>query len=199
MQAPEFDFSITTDKPISQAFRVRSIHSFAHAARWVQELPYARNLNKLDPLAVLSDGHGTCSTKHALLKSLADENGQLDLQLIIGLFWMNARNTPAVKATLERHRLAHIPEAHCYLKYDGVIMDHTKPGSSAADFAEDLIEELVISPDQITTFKVEHQRAFIADWLATSAHTTLTLEQTWSIREQCIQDLADAHQQEATR
>ncbi len=194
MEALPFNFYITADKPISRAFRALALGSFAQAARWVQDLPYARNRNKQDPMAVLTDGHGTCSTKHALLKRLADENGEHDLLLVIGLFRMNARNTPAVKATLEHHRLEHIPEAHCYLKYHGVILDHTKPGSTAADFADDLIEEQVISPDQITTFKVEYQRSSIANWLASSAHNRLSLEEIWSIREQCIQDLADAHQ-----
>ena len=190
MQGGPIDFPITAQDKVSVAFRERGIHSFAEAARFVQHLPYARNANKHDPLTVLTDGHGTCSTKHALLKMLADEHDQHAIQLMIGLFRMSGRNTPAVRATLEHHQLDHIPEAHCYLKYNGVVMDHTRSGSSPSDFVPDLIEEQAITPDRITDFKVNYQRAFIAGWLPGMARPDLTFERIWLIREQCIQDLA---------
>lgn len=192
MQDHPIDFPITALGKASIAFRALGARSFVEAALYIQHLPYARNASKHDPLTVLTDGCGTCSSKHALLKILADENGQHAIQLMIGLFRMSGRNTPAVSATLKHHRLHHIPEAHCYLKYAGVIMDHTRTGSSAADFSDDLIEEQAITPAQITDYKVRYQQAFIAGWLPGIGRPDLTFEQLWLIREQCILDIANA-------
>lgn len=188
------EFPITPKGRISNSFRKLGIGTFTGAAHFIKHLPYGRNPNKADPATIFTDGRGTCSSKHALLKLLADENGVHDLELVIGIFRMNGRNTPAVKNTLERHRLDHIPEAHCYLKHGELIIDCTRAGSSPSDFADDLITELPIAPDQITQFKVELQRSFIAQWIEDMGPTDHTLEKVWDIREQCIQDLADLDQ-----
>lgn len=61
-------------------------------------------------------GKGTCSTKHALLACLAQEQG-IPLELTLGIYEMNERNTPGTGRVLARHGLDALPEAHCYLKY----------------------------------------------------------------------------------
>ena len=55
--------------------------------------PYGRNVATSDMLAVLNERKGTCGTKHALLKSLATERA-LPIRLMLGIYEMNARNTP---------------------------------------------------------------------------------------------------------
>jgi hypothetical protein len=45
------------------------------------------------PVIVLAEQRGTCSTKHALLRRLAIEQG-LDIALVLGIYEMTERNTP---------------------------------------------------------------------------------------------------------
>jgi hypothetical protein len=181
-------FDIKPAGPISNEFLARNIHTFQHAANFVQQLPYGRNTDKTNLKAVFTDNCGTCSTKHALLKTLADENNFDGFELVIGLFKMNATNTPRVANTLKTNGLEYIPEAHCYLKSGQEISDFTGPGFHPSNYANDLLEEKIISPDQITAFKVAYQKNYLESWI-TKNKINITMENLWTIREQCIVDL----------
>ena len=52
-------------------FLARGIATLREAARYLWALPYGRVSNALQPDLVLHEGRGTCTTKHALLASLA--------------------------------------------------------------------------------------------------------------------------------
>ena len=158
--------------------------------KFIRHLPYKRNDDKNDPLAVFNDGCGTCSTKHATLLLLAGENNVNNLNLMLGIFRMNAANTPAVAHVLARHRLDHIPEAHNYLRSGNIILDCTSPRSSGSDFINDLLREIEIVPSQITGFKVQYHRQYLEQWLGAEAKTGMNIEELWSAREECIRALA---------
>ncbi|XZF14137.1 hypothetical protein ACTHGU_20355 [Chitinophagaceae bacterium MMS25-I14] len=185
-----FDFVISANGPVSAAFRERNIYNFKDAAGFICMLPYGRNPDKTQLLTVFSDGCGTCSTKHALLKLLADENSKNEVQLILGIFKMSAENTPPVAETLKNAGLTYIPEAHNYMRINGTILDCTKRYSSAADFVGDLIIETEIAPAQITDFKVTYQKAFLSQWLLKHPEIKLSPNELWTVREQCIADLS---------
>ncbi len=140
---------------------------------------------------MFADNCGTCSTKHALIKRLADENNFETVKLIVGLFRMNKINTPEISATLLQNNLEFIPEAHCYLKIEDLILDLTKINSKPTDFLDELIEEIEISPEQITDYKVNYHKNYLVTWLANNKQINLSLNDIWKIREQCIQDLAN--------
>jgi|ERR1700741_1597679 len=184
------DFRIRSTGKISEGFIKKDILSFKEAADWVRSLPYGRNADKNDLTTVFSDGCGTCSTKHALLKQLAIENDFEGLQLVIGLFKMNGNNTPEAAAALARHGLSYIPEAHNYLKYNDAILDYTKPTFDPAGFVNDIIKEIEIMPDQIADFKVTFHKDYLNGWLGSNPGIKLTLSELWSVREECIRDLA---------
>ncbi len=185
-----FDFDINANGPISECFLSRNIHTFTHAAEFIKRLPYKRNTNKEELTSVFTDNHGTCSTKHAILKQLATENNRDDLKLALGIFRMNALNTPKISATLQKYYLAYIPEAHNYLRFEGRILDYTFPNSTDTSFEQDLLEEIIIQPGQITDFKVNYHTAYLQKWLLENTHIQHTLEEIWKIREQCIQSLS---------
>lgn len=187
--ANEFNFVITANASVSNAFIEKSIKDFASAAQYIKQLPYKRNSNKKDLLTVFSDGYGTCSTKHALLYQLAVENQYPVVKLILGIFKMNSSNTPKIATTLQTSGLTYIPEAHNYLKVDNVILDCTNARSSAGDFVDDLISEIEIEPHQITDFKVAYHKDVLSQWIADSG-INKTLDEVWGIREQCIADLS---------
>ncbi len=187
------DFKITSSQQISKQFISRNILNYSKAAEFILNLPYGRNTNKNDLLTVFTDGCATCGTKHALLKTLADENSFPGIQLILGLVKMNAKNTPEVGLTLEKNKLDYIPEAHNYLKYKGAILDHTKPNFQSTKDPENILEEIEIQPSQISDFKVVYHKNYLQNWLNSNPQIKLSLNELWVIREQCIKDLADPH------
>jgi hypothetical protein len=184
------DFTIKNNGPISEAFLVRNVNSFQQATLFIAALPYGRNPNKTNLVSVFTDNCATCSTKHALLKLLATENNVIGLQLIIGLFKMNKKNTPQVAATLAKHQLQYLPEAHCYLKYNGQVLDFTNKSSCSNYFLQDILQEIEINCNQISDFKINYHKAYLACWLNENININLTVNEIWAIREQCIADLA---------
>ena len=185
------NFDIKSTGRISKEFVDRNILTFNQATLFVKELAYGRNADKNNLASVFADNCGTCSTKHALIKRLADENNFETVKLIVGLFRMNKINTPEISATLLQNNLEFIPEAHCYLKIEDLILDLTKIDSKPTDFLDDLIEEIEISPEQITEYKVNYHKNYLVTWLDNNKQINLSLNDIWKIREQCIQDLAN--------
>jgi hypothetical protein len=181
------DFEIAPVGEISKAFLYNKIGNFKLATDYVAQLRYGRNLNKNNLYCLFEEQCGTCSTKHALLKGLAKENGFHEIKLFIGIFKMNGINTPNIKSILELYRLDYIPEAHCYLKFKGHIFDFTKKNSKASDFIDDLIEELEIEANQIVDFKVNYHQNYLKQWLTQNESILYSLNELWAIREKCIQ------------
>jgi RimJ/RimL family protein N-acetyltransferase len=184
------NFTIESNQTISAIFQQKNIHTFQAASNYIRNLAYKRNSNKEDITCVFKDNCGTCSTKHAVLKQLAYENGFENVKLMVGIFKMNSMNTPSVKNTLQKHQLDCMPEAHCYLRYNGVVFDYTKPLSEALDFESDLIEEIEILPNQINQYKIDCHKAYLEKWLLANPEINLSLPQIWDIREQCVKDLS---------
>jgi hypothetical protein len=173
------------DRTITRRFRALGIDDFAGAARWLQHLPYGRTSRRDDATLVLTEGHGTCSSKHALLALLAGEQG-IDVALTLGIYEMSERNTPGVGGVLARHGLASLPEAHCYLTYAGERVDITRDVRGNGPVEPFLYEE-AIRVDQIGAYKVELHRRVLADWIARSpAARGRTVDHVWKIREACI-------------
>ncbi|PZU90212.1 MAG: hypothetical protein DI529_03295 [Chryseobacterium sp.] len=191
-----YNFNIVSDQEISQLFKQNNCSDFHSASEFIRNLPYRRNLNKDNLAAIFIDECGTCSTKHAVLKTLAEENNQPDFKLILGIFRMNGSNTPKIKSVLETLRepqsdkLEYIPEAHTYLKFRNLILDFTKKNSSENDFINELLEETEIQPHQINQFKIEFHKNYLKYWLLENPKISYSLDELWKIRELCIQALS---------
>jgi len=184
------DFKIESGKgAISESFTAIGINTFQQASKWVSDLDYRRNQNKDNKLVLFKEQCGTCSTKHALLKRLADENGKNSLRLMLGIFTMNSKNTPAIKDVLTKYDLKYIPEAHNYLRNHNHILDFTGIGVNETKFELDLLEEVETSPDQITNFKVQYHKDYFSRWIEINK-IPYTLDELWKIREECIAALA---------
>ena len=176
---------------VSRAFIAKGITSFIDACVYVKNLPYGRNENKDNALAVFNDNCGTCSTKHAALKRLADENSLEGLQLVTAIYKMNRANTPGIGDVLERNNLEYMPEAHNYLKVGNESFDFTFPYARALGFEGEVLEETVIMPHQVTAYKVELHKSFLSRWLLANKNINLSLSALWQIREQCIANLSE--------
>jgi hypothetical protein len=175
--------------PVGAAFLVIGPSTFRDAARHIAAVPYGRNSTRSDPLAVLREKRGTCSSKHALLALLAQEQ-DLPIQLFIGIYEMDDLNTPGVGPVLRKHSLGKIPEAHCYLKWRDIRIDVTRVGLARAHPIEKFLVEHQITAEHVAGYKVEFHRDFMRNWMPTAkVPRDLSLEQLWSIREACIRGL----------
>jgi hypothetical protein len=175
---------------VSTAFLNLATSDLRAAGQRVCELPYGRNSNPDDPLTVLTEQRGTCSTKHALLRRLAIEQ-RIDLVLMLGIYEMNERNTPGVGAVLERHRLKALPEAHCDLRFGNKRIDVTRQRASDLEPISYFLHEEEIAPNQITLYKIDVHKNFLQHWMAQGRGAgEMTLASTWVIREECIAALS---------
>ena len=71
--------------PVTAEVVAFGIRDFRAAGRFLHHLPYGRNTDRANFRLVLSEGLGTCSTKHALLAELAREQ-QLPIVLTLGIY-----------------------------------------------------------------------------------------------------------------
>lgn len=179
------DFDLQPGTLLGAQFVSHGLKDYRSAARFVQSLPYGRNSDRSDYGLVLVELRGTCSTKHALLAALGREH-ESPVELRIGNYEMNEANTPGVGPVLDRYGLDCLPEAHCYLAYQGVRVDVTGDGSE--DATKTFLQEETIEPASIGTYKMETHRDFMREW---ALRHDLDFEEVWRIREECILALSE--------
>ena len=190
---PDFRIGLKAGK-VSAFLRKMNVNTFHQAARFVCLMPYKRNRDAGNPLNVLSEQRGTCSGKHQVLAQLARENDCLDLQLVIGIYKMNAQNTPQVAEVLVRYQLDCIPEAHTYLKLENTelanaeIFDFTTLSANQNHrFLSDLLLEKTVLPEELMPLKIPFHKEFLAAWsFENGINMRYSLDELWGIREACI-------------
>lgn len=176
------------DGPVSHALREQGCVTLVDAARVAWMTPYGRNADPADPLCVLLEGRGTCSTKHRLLLLAARECG-VEAELCAGIFLMHARNTPRVGPVLAAAGLPAVPEAHCYLLVDGRRIDVTFPASRVPLLRVDVVEERVVEPSFLGAEKEAWHRAFVERWLRENG-LKHSVDEAFAAREACIRALS---------
>lgn len=186
----KYNFKLSSTGRLSCMFLEQGIDNFLEASKYIHLLPYRRNKLNNDLAIVLTEHCGTCSTKHALLKAVAEENERNEVRFILGMYRMNERNTPQVKEVLREHHLDYLPEAHTYLKIHGAIFDFTKPDFGIQYFLEDLVFELEITAKDIGDYKNNLHKEYLSNWLLNAGTKGLSLEDLWNIRELCIQQIS---------
>lgn len=184
------------------------ITNWNELTKYVQNLPYGRNENRKDLSLILTEQKGTCSSKHAFLKKIADLNELKDIKLYIGIYKMNVFNTPQIGNILSEnefdYKLDYIPEAHCYLKINRIEQDFTNPtvvGVSTNDSYNDfeklrnyILEEIEIKPHQVNEFKVNYHQNFLRKWAENQNKindSVINFDAIWKIRETCIANLTE--------
>ncbi|WP_343636848.1 hypothetical protein [Fluviicola sp.] len=184
------DFQLTSGEPYSARFREAGIDSFVQACEFVAQLPYGRNANREDFGLVLSEGKGTCSSKHALLASLALENGHPEVELIAGIFLMNEETHAKLNVFFTGKSYSNIPECHCYLRFQGERFDYTDTSNGLERIAPKIVREQRIDPNQVTDWKIMIHKHYLQGWLTRNPSFQLTLEELWKDREEAIEILS---------
>lgn len=180
---------LSSNDNITQLAVSKGISNWATLVRNIQELPYGRNQSRIDFSLVIKENKGTCSSKHALLKQVADLNNIPNVDLVLAIYKMNDKNTPGIDLSKVTRKLAYIPEAHCYLKVNNESLDITTPNSSITRIENDIISETIIKPEQVGQYKIDYHQKFILDWI-TQNEIKLSFDQVWQFREQCIANLS---------
>lgn len=108
------DRAITLSGSISMEFLRLGINRFHQACRWVQELPYGYNTNRDDIMVLFKERKGSCTTKHAVIATLARELG-LSIRKYIGIYPMTDDLVTGSGELLARFELPYLPMVHCFL------------------------------------------------------------------------------------
>ena len=186
------NFTISAHFELSLRFTDLNITDFASALKYIQHLPYGRNTKDGSLMKVLDEKRGTCSTKNALLHTLCMENGKQGFELTLGIFNMDAENTPQIQPVLRKYRLTYMPEAHVYLKNKTTIIDSTHPKSQQS-WIKSIVSEVEIESNDIGKYKIQYHKNYLDKWRKESkdkAVTKYTTDQLWDIREECIAALS---------
>jgi hypothetical protein len=119
------DHPLESNGAVSSQFLQLGIDSFQQACRYVHELPYGYNSDRDDLMILFKEKMGSCTTKHAVIATLALE---LDLPVAkhIGIYAMNEAIVSGTDRILQRYGLPHLPMIHCFLVHDRYRVDLTE-------------------------------------------------------------------------
>jgi hypothetical protein len=108
------DQTITPNGSIGRTFTGLGIATFHEACRWVQQLPYGYNSDRDDLMILFKEKRGSCTTKHAVIATLAAELG-LPIHKNVGIYAMTEALVTGTREILDRYRLPCVPMLHCFL------------------------------------------------------------------------------------
>lgn len=142
----------TATDSLTQSLKQKGIKNWDALTNAIKKLPYGRNSNRKDLSLVWTEQKGSCSSKHAFLKEVANRNNIPGIQLILGIYQMNNQNTPKIGDLLVRNHLDYIPEAHCFLKVNDIPKDFTTKQAKIQKILPTILYEEEITPMQVQTY-----------------------------------------------
>jgi hypothetical protein len=121
---------------VSERFLDLDIDTFRKACRYVHELPYGYNSDRHDLLILFREGMGTCTTKHAVIATLAQELN-LPIEKNIGIYALTGEIVTGADRILETFNLPYVPMIHCFLAYGDHRVDLTEGNANGKNRAID--------------------------------------------------------------
>lgn len=101
---------------ISEKFLSLEIDSFIDACRYVRALPYGYNTDRDDLMILFKENRGNCTTKHAVIATLAEEVG-IPVAKNVGIYAMTEEIVTGTNEILGKYALPYVPMVHCFLVY----------------------------------------------------------------------------------
>jgi hypothetical protein len=126
---------------ISETFLSLNINSFWDACVYVHELPYGYNSTPDDVLILFKEGFGSCTTKHAVIATLAEEV-VIPVYKMVGIYAMNEDIVTGTDRILEKYHLPYLPMLHCFLIYDAHRVDLTEGNANGKNHS---VEEFLFT------------------------------------------------------
>jgi hypothetical protein len=123
---------------ISNQFLSIGIKAFMDACDYVHNLPYGYNSDRDDVMILFKEKMGSCTTKHAVIATLAAE---LDLPIHkrIGIYPMTEVVVTGTGKILNKYDLPYIPMIHCFLKYGDHRVDLTEGNQNGKNQPIDML------------------------------------------------------------
>ncbi len=118
------DETIAPSGLVSDQFLSLGIDTFLKACHHVHELPYGYNSARNNLMILFKEKMGTCTTKHAVIATLAAELN-LPIEKNIGIYAMTEAIVTGTDKILETYDLPYVPMVHCFLAYDDYRVDLT--------------------------------------------------------------------------
>jgi len=110
---------------LSEKFTSLKIKNFWDACAYVHDLPYGYNSTTDNILILFKEGYGSCTTKHAVIATLAEELS-IPVHKMIGIYAMNEDIVTDTNHILEKYHLPYLPMIHCFLIYNSFRVDLTE-------------------------------------------------------------------------
>jgi hypothetical protein len=133
---------------ISKQFVSRKIKTFWDACAYVHDIPYGYNSTTDDILIIFKEGYGSCTTKHAVIATLAEELS-IPVHKMIGIYAMNEDIVTGTNLILDKYHLPYLPMIHCFLVYDSYRVDLTEGNNNGKKHS---IEEFRFTEKVIPNF-----------------------------------------------
>jgi len=115
-------------KPIgelSKKFLELGIKTFKDACEYVHNIDYGYNTNYEDKMILFKEKRGSCTSKHGVIASLAQELN-LTLYKHVCVYKLTEEITTGVNEILEKFEILYIPMVHCFLVYENYQFDLTE-------------------------------------------------------------------------
>jgi hypothetical protein len=119
------DKRIAEDGPVAKVFLDLGIKTLQEACRYVHTLPYGYNSNSDELMILFKEKKGTCTTKHAVIGTLAQELA-LPVHKKVGIYAMTEEIVSGTDTLLAEFHLPYIPMLHCFLEYENYRVDLTE-------------------------------------------------------------------------
>lgn len=171
-----FQFEILSDRKVSSFFRERGINYFQSAIAF-----FKSNLNALDECLklVVEDSNNTMTTVaklHAVLAQLAVENDISEVELVVGIFIVNATSFPELTDYFSSKSYENVALSTCYFVIDGERIDFFKGNNFLNKISKRFVREQRVDPHQVKEWKEKIYEDYIGKWLKRNSAITETLE-----------------------
>ncbi|MHA1124731.1 MAG: hypothetical protein ACTSO7_03410 [Candidatus Heimdallarchaeota archaeon] len=119
------DKEITQAGEMSKKFLELGMTSFKEACLFVHNMDYGYNSDKDDTVILFKEMKGSCTTKHGVIATLAEE---LDIPLNkkVGIYKLTEEIVTGTNTILKEHDLLYVPMIHCFLIYEDYRFDLTE-------------------------------------------------------------------------
>ncbi len=119
------DAQIRGEGIVTEKFLSLGIKALHEACLYVHEMPYGYNSTRDDILILFREGHGSCTTKHAVIATLAQELS-VPIGKMVGVYAMNEEIVTGTASILAKYNLPYLPMIHCFLVYENHRVDLTE-------------------------------------------------------------------------
>jgi hypothetical protein len=186
------DRKITQTGPIAEKFLSLDIGTFLDACRWAHELPYGYNSDRDDLMILFKERMGTCTTKHAVIATLAKELG-LPVGKRVGIYAMTEEIVTGTDEILRAHGLPCLPMIHCFLESGDLRVDLTEGNRNGKNRPIDLFlhTEPVIPNIPAKEEYLLYRKALSADILKRPEFNGIDIKRVLQARELGLKLLKD--------